>query len=94
MVSHSPITQEVAIVMGNGRTSVKKKGVDGGAKKVKRAPEPESIPRELAGRWIAWSSDGLRIIGSGTTFQEAIEAANAAGDPDAIFEVAPGPYLR
>ena len=32
-------------------------------------------------------------FGSGATFQEAIEAADAAGDPEAIFEVAPAPYL-
>jgi hypothetical protein len=59
-----------------------------------RAQEPETIPRELAGRWIAWSANGLRSIGSGKTFQEAVEAASAAGDPDAIFERAPAPFLR
>ena len=60
----------------------------------RQAQEPETIPRELAGRWIAWSADGLRIIGSGKTFQEAVEAATAAGDLDAIFERASGVHLR
>jgi hypothetical protein len=45
----------------------------------------------LAGRWIAWSADGLRIIGSGATLKEAEEVASAAGELDPIFEVAPGP---
>ena len=55
-----------------------------------RADEPESIPRELAGRWIAWSADGLRIIGSAATLKDAVEAASAADEPEAIFERASG----
>ena len=78
--------------MRKDRGSAKRVGSNGGVGRG-RAKEPQSIPRELAGRWIAWSADGLRIIGSGATFQEAIEAAEAAGDPEAIFEVAPAPYL-
>jgi hypothetical protein len=75
--------------MGKSRVSVKPKGSGGGVKG-SGGSEPESIPRELAGRWIAWSADGLRIIGSGTTLKEAEKVASAAGDPDAIYERASG----
>ncbi len=51
---------------------------------------PQSMPMELAGRWVAWSSDGLRIIGSGKTLEEAEAAACAAGEEDPIFERALG----
>ena len=49
----------------------------------------QSMPLELAGRWVAWSSDGLRIIGSGKTLEEAEVAAAAAGEGNPLFEVAP-----
>jgi hypothetical protein len=53
-----------------------------------------SLPLELAGRWVAWSSDGLRIIGSGKTLEEAEAVAAAAGEDDPIFEVAMGGLRR
>jgi hypothetical protein len=56
--------------------------------------EPQSMPMELAGRWVAWSSDGMRILGSGKTLEEAEAIATAAGEQDAIFEVAPGGLRR
>jgi hypothetical protein len=56
--------------------------------------EPQSMPMELAGRWVAWSADGLRIIGSGKTLEEAEAVASAAGEHDAIFEIAPGGLRR
>jgi hypothetical protein len=78
-----------AVVMGKGRVSAKKSGPRRGIKR-DQTNEPQSIPRELAGRWIAWSGDGLRIIGSGTSLKEAEAVASAAGDPNAIFERASG----
>jgi hypothetical protein len=81
--------REVVAVMRKDRASAKKahsgEGVEGN-----HANEPQSMPIELAGRWVAWSADGLRIIGSGKTLEEAEAAASAAGEPDPIFEVAPG----
>jgi hypothetical protein len=62
---------------------------EGGKNKV-----PQSMPLELAGRWVAWSSDGLRIIGSGTTLEEAVAVAAAAGEEDPIFERAMGGLRR
>ncbi len=55
---------------------------------------PQSMPLELAGRWVAWSSDGLRIIGSGKTLEEAEAVATTAGEDDPIFEVAMGGLRR
>ena len=55
---------------------------------------PQSMPLALAGRWVAWSSDGLRIIGSGKTLEEAEAVATAAGEEDPIFEVSPGGLRR
>jgi hypothetical protein len=75
--------------MAKGRVSAKNRATGEGVKGA-QTNEAESIPRELAGRWIAWSGDGLRIIGSGTTLKEAEVAASAAGDPHAIFERASG----
>jgi hypothetical protein len=39
-----------------------------------------AVPRELSGKWVAWDRDQTRIIGSGDTFEEAKEAAVAAGE--------------
>jgi hypothetical protein len=67
----------------------KRRRAEGGENKV-----PQSMPLELAGRWVAWSSDGLRIIGSGKTLEEAEAAAAAAGEDDPMLEVAPGGLRR
>ena len=40
---------------------------------------PQTVPREYAGRWIVWSSDGLRIIAVGDSFEECEQAAIRAG---------------
>jgi hypothetical protein len=55
---------------------------------------PETIPLALAGRWVAWSGDGLRIIGSGATLLDAEEAAANAGETEPIFERAAGRLRR
>jgi hypothetical protein len=55
--------------------------------------EPESVPVTMAGRWIAWSADGLRIVGSGATLKKATAAAEAAGESDPIFERVGGATL-
>lgn len=61
---------------------------------VDQSDEPEAIPRSLAGRWIAWSSDGMRIIGSGMTLNDAEEAASRAGESEPILERAGGMVRR
>jgi hypothetical protein len=57
------------------------------------ADEPESVSVSMAGRWIAWSADGLRIVGSGPTLREATLAAEAAGESDPILERVGGASL-
>jgi hypothetical protein len=60
-----------------------------------RIPRPETVPMELTGKWIAWSSDGLRIIAAGDSPTEARAAAEQAGVFDAMFEwVPPKEQLR
>ena len=56
--------------------------------------EPQTVPLALAGRWIAWSADGMRIIGSGATLKDAEEAATQAGETEPIFERAAGRLRR
>lgn len=57
-------------------------------------PEPQTIPLELGGQWIAWSSDCLRIVAHGDTLKECREAAQAAGEEDPCFQKAPPSDVR
>ncbi|MBI3468601.1 MAG: hypothetical protein HY000_36830 [Planctomycetes bacterium] len=50
---------------------------------------PPLVPREYAGRWIAWSHDLSRIVATGTTYAEARQAADEAGEPQAYLTRAP-----
>jgi hypothetical protein len=46
-------------------------------------------PRELAGRWVAYSADGLHIIASGETFTEVWEKARRETTERVSFEKLP-----
>lgn len=46
------------------------------------------------GKWIAWSSDGLRIIAHADTLDECEAAAAAIGDTDPSFEKVPHSHVR
>ena len=39
------------------------------------------VPRDYAGKWIAWSEDGRRIIAVGESFDSCEGAATRAGFP-------------
>jgi hypothetical protein len=52
-------------------------------------PESPVVPIEYAGLWIAWNRDLDRIIASGSTFNEAYDAAIAAGEPRPVLGKAP-----
>jgi hypothetical protein len=39
------------------------------------------VPREYAGKWIAWPADGRRIIAVGESFDSCERAAARAGFP-------------
>ncbi len=54
------------------------------------ALENELIPRDWAGKWVAWSADGLRIVGVGETLEEAERKGIESGEPGPILERAPG----
>ena len=49
--------------------------------------DPEPVPLEYAGKWLAWSNDGLKILAVADDLGEAIEGANRAGEPDPILQV-------
>ena len=53
-------------------------------------PELEVLPLALAGNWIAWSGDGLKIVAYAKTLVEAEQLARAAGEPEPIMERHPG----
>ena len=56
--------------------------------------ETPIVPLEYAGLWIAWNHEDTRIIASGRTFQEAKDAALAAGEADPILGKAPKANVR
>jgi hypothetical protein len=43
--------------------------------------EIQTVPRAYAGQWVAWSSDGRRIVAVGVSFRSCEEAAARAGFP-------------
>jgi hypothetical protein len=54
--------------------------------------EPEVLPLALVGKWVAWSSDGLRIVASAETLEEAERLAAEAGEPEPILHRPPAPH--
>jgi hypothetical protein len=53
-------------------------------------PKPRSIvPKELAGKWIAWSSAGGAIIASGASLTAVMSEAQRLGESNASFEKVP-----
>ena len=49
-------------------------------------PVPDSLPLALAGLWVAWSADGMRIVASALTSDEALDLAHEAGEPEPILQ--------
>jgi hypothetical protein len=47
----------------------------GDVSEVSSGPFPEVVPAQLAGKWIVWSIDQFRIVGSGDTAKEAEQNA-------------------
>ena len=50
------------------------------------AGEPEPVPLSAVGKWVAWSSDGLRIVAAAETIEEAERLAAEAGEPEPIMD--------
>jgi hypothetical protein len=62
-----------------------------------KMPQPFSIPRvpkEFAGKWIAWNFQRTTIVASGATFAEVRRAAEITGEPNPIFAKAPRANVR
>ncbi len=50
----------------------------------RRVRKPQPVPKQLAGKWVAWTPNGQFILGSGNTPAEARRAADMHGaDPTA-----------
>jgi hypothetical protein len=50
--------------------------------------EAGKVLRKYAGQWVAWNREQDRVISSGRTFDEAKQAAAAAGEPAVILSKA------
>jgi hypothetical protein len=48
-----------------------------------------TVPMEYAGKWIAWDRTMTRIVASGTSALEVLEAAKKAGEFDPVLDKAP-----
>ena len=60
-----------------------------------RSPDTSRVSPEYAGLWTVWNREQTRIIGSGHTFEEAKQAAAAAGEQAVILAKAPdAPHRR
>jgi hypothetical protein len=53
-----------------------------------------TVPKEYAGKWIAWDHARTRIIASGTTPREVLEAAKKAGEPNPVLGKSPPANVR
>jgi hypothetical protein len=62
------------------------KEVDMDISNLRRSP---TIPVEYAGKWIAWDHEQTKIVASGRTLAEAMEAAKLAGEKDPVMHKIP-----
>lgn len=53
-----------------------------------------TVPKEYAGKWIAWDHTMTRIVASGTKPAEVLEAAKKAGEPNPILGKSPPANVR
>jgi hypothetical protein len=53
-----------------------------------------TVPKEFAGKWIAWDHDMTRIVASGTTPREVRDAALKAGEANPILGKSPSANVR
>lgn len=50
---------------------------------------PQPVPPEYGGKWVVWNKDGTRIVGVGTTLEEAEKEAKDQGEIETISELIP-----
>jgi hypothetical protein len=53
-----------------------------------------TVPKEYAGRWIAWDHAMTHVVASGTDPAEVLEAAKNAGEPNPVLGKAPPANVR
>ncbi len=56
--------------------------------------QPPIVPKELGGKWIAWTLDGSRIVAWGDTLNECETAAEKTGETGLRFEKTPRADVR
>jgi len=54
----------------------------------------QSVPRQDAGKWIAWNHDLTNIIASGNSPQEVRDAALATGETKPVLAKSPPAEVR
>ncbi len=54
---------------------------------IKVLHRPQAVPSSLAGKYVAWSPDGLRILGYGSTLADA--RIDAGGRPGLLIQRIP-----
>ncbi len=57
--------------------------------------QPQTVPKQYAGKWVAWTRNGIYIVGAGDTPEDARKAAEAHGiDPSINWEPGMGIALE
>jgi hypothetical protein len=55
---------------------------------------PPIVPIEYAGKWIAWDFNETKIIASGRSYSETLDAALATGEQKPVLVKAPDAKVR
>ena len=55
---------------------------------------PPVVPIEYAGKWIAWDFKETKIIATGRSYEETLQAAEATGETRPILDKAPDARVR
>jgi hypothetical protein len=53
-----------------------------------------TVPKEYAGKWIAWDHEMTRIVASGNSLVEAMQAAKTVGEADPVIGKVPRANVR
>jgi hypothetical protein len=53
-----------------------------------------TVPKEFAGKWIAWNHSMTRIVASGDDPADVLQAAKIAGEPNPILGKSPRANVR
>lgn len=62
--------------------------------KVRKKEAVAAVPAKYAGKWVAWSGDGITIVASGNTIREAREGAKKKGEEKPWLDKIPDANIR